>query len=131
MNEMDVCVSNLSGNPDDFFNMLYDLGGMGILRFNDDFRFLFLADEGGYLIYSHADGGPNLEKVAFAAGLKSARLMEQLACCADQLFHIRFHPGLDICCVMLGAEQTIRLYFPPEREEPAQPGGADLPACGQ
>jgi hypothetical protein len=122
MNELDVYIRNMSGDPDNFFNMLYDIGGLGVLRFEDEFRFLFLREEGGYTIYSHVNTVQCLEKVMFAGGPQNARLIVRLAECADQLFHVRFLPGLNICGIMLGAEQMILLYFPPKTDIPRRFG---------
>jgi hypothetical protein len=118
MNEMDVVIRNMSGYHDDFFNRLYDLGGMGVLRFGDEFKFLLLSDEGGYCVYSRTSGVPCLEKVFFPGGPHSARLIEKLAVNADQLFHLKYNPFLNISGIMLGAEQTILMYYPPKRADP-------------
>jgi hypothetical protein len=116
MSEMDISIRNVSGDPDELLNSLYDFGGMGVLRFGDEFRFLCLRDEGGYVVYNQIANKPGTEHVALIASSKCAAFMEKLASQADQLFHVGFCPGLDICLIMLGAEQTILSYYPPDQQ---------------
>ncbi len=123
MNEMDVCIRNMSGCPDEFLNRLYDIGGMGVLRFGDEFKFLLLCEGGGFLVYSHTSSFPCLENVYFPDNSHSARLIEKLAENAGQLFHLTYDRRFNVSGIMLGAEQMILLYFPPKCDAPEQTAG--------
>ncbi len=97
---MDVFVRNMSDYPDRFFDMLRDIGGMGVLRFHDDLWFLFPSETRDYLIYTHMANQREKELIGFSSGERGGETTKRLADRAHQLFHVRFQAGLDIDFVM-------------------------------
>jgi hypothetical protein len=112
MGEINVYISNHTGRPDCLLQILNEMGGMGILRFNDDFRFLFLGIEGGYLILNHNSNSEEMSKVVFAESSQNNELIKKLVKSADQLFRVAYVAQADIYDVIFGAEQQILMRFP-------------------
>jgi hypothetical protein len=97
---------------DDFFNALYDYGGLGIMRCGDGFNFLFLGKPSGYIIYTHSTSSQSVEKLTVPDGSHSARFIEKLVNKASQLFYVKYSPELELCTGMFGAGREILYYYP-------------------
>ncbi len=113
MDENDVFVRNLTDYPDKFRDSLYHAGGIGALRFGGTVWFMSPDESGGHVICYYEDSRQGLKKVELLKGLENNTFIDKLAGCAEQLFHVRFPPAMDIADVMLGAERIILTFYPP------------------